>query len=162
MVDFHVRACRRRSGPALSLALLAPLIGLAGCALAVLQQGAQGWYLMSALLVGTTVALLLVFRAGHRAWLSEGILQIDDQGAACWESDAPASSGRFEPRQWFAGFGLIWIEGAVGMHRHRMLVSSAQLSDTDRARLQRWLRWLDRGGTSCKRAGESRSSFDPQ
>jgi len=162
MGDFHVRACRRRSGPALSLALIAPLIGLAGCALAVLQQGARESSLISAWWVGITVALLLVLRAGYVPWLSEGVLRIDGEGVACWESDAPASSGRFEPRQWFAGFGLIWIEGAVGMHRHRVLVSCAQLTETDRSRLQRWLRWLDRGGAACKSTGASRSSPDPQ
>jgi hypothetical protein len=133
--------------------LLAALIGIAGGLLTVFQQWTQPRPVALAALGGATLLYLaLVCWRGRAPWLSEGVLKIDAGGSARWQGASDSASRQFEPLQWFAALGLVWLDGRVGGHRCRLLLASAALTAPDRARLHRWMRWLDRGGTSCKSA----------
>lgn len=134
------------------LRALMPWIGLAGGALATVQQWAAG---REPLAIGLLMVLtgLWLSRPWRIGGVSCGELQLDADGHALWQSTPGAASSRFVPQQWFGAAGLVWLSGESDGQRHRLVFSRHAMASDDWTALQRWLIWLDRGGSACKTAG---------
>lgn len=131
------------------LVLAAHAIGFAGVVLSAVQLADAGQTFAAASALGGGLAALAW--SGRRAAkaLAGGVLRVDSVGHA-QHSGLPGAPAVFEPTRWFSAMGVAWIEGRAGARSVSLLLGSDTAGEADWTRLQRWLRWLDRGGARAR------------
>lgn len=152
-----------RAGPSrnLRLASLAPaslgLCGLGWSAATLIADGSPGRALLLLL------AAIAIWRLPAR-WVRRvdirGVLRVESSGQAWWVAAPAEMAVPLRPRRWFAGLGLVWIEGEAGGRPISMIFGADAIASEARIGLDRWLRWIDRGGVpeACDPAASSPSA----
>ena len=128
--------------------------GLAWMAVANVAHDRPGLVLAA---IGVAVALWALPRRWLRPVHRVGVLDVHVDGSALWRPSHADPASDFRPVGWFSALGVVWIEGETPNGRVRLLVGADRLAHAPRRSLERWLRWLDRGGGACNPRAETRS-----
>lgn len=137
--------------------LAAPACGAAGLAWMAIANAAHDRPELVLAGIGVAVALWALPRRWLRPPHHAGALHVHLDGSASWRPSHADSASDFRPVGWFSALGVVWIEGETPNGRVRLLFGADRLAHASRRSLERWLRWLDRGGEACNPQAATRS-----